>query len=141
MAVPSPNTQQVNATNNCVAACPVGKGSAADNKDYQKCVNDCIGQYYYTTTGTPAQSTKAKAGSDSDSAGPTPTQADVVSTVTSGDSTFTTTMHQTKGAAASNTDNAPSATATHNAAQAMKKFAPVGTGIGILGFLAAVFAL
>ncbi|KAK6865639.1 hypothetical protein PG995_002167 [Apiospora arundinis] len=139
IAVPSPNTQQVNSTNNCVAACPIGKGTASENRDYEKCVNDCIGKYYYTTTGTPAQTTKAKIGSDS--AAPTATQADVVSTVTSGDSIFTTTMHPTQGAAASNTDKG-SAEATHtNAAQAMNKLAPIGSGIGFLGFLAAIFAL
>lgn len=143
IAVPSPNTQQVNATNNCVAACPVGKGSAAENRDYEKCVNDCIGKYYYTSTGTPALTTKPV---KVDTAQPSTTEVDVTSTFTSGDSTFTTTMHETKVAAASNTpdstDSAASASATHkNAAQAMNKLAPVGSGIGLLGFLAAFFAL
>ncbi|KAK7952463.1 uncharacterized protein PG986_008191 [Apiospora aurea] len=141
IAVPSPNTQQVNATNNCVAACPVGKGTAADNKAYQECVNGCIGKYYYTSTGTPALTTKpAKVDS---SAAPSPSDVDIVSTVTSGDATFTTTFHSK---AAENTDtptdSAAAASATHkNAAQAMNKLAPVGSGIGLLGFLAAFFAL
>ncbi|KAK8042030.1 hypothetical protein PG993_006553 [Apiospora rasikravindrae] len=141
IAVPSPNTQQVNATNNCVAACPVGKGTAADNKAYQDCFNDCIGKYYYTSTGTPALSTKpAKV----DSSGtPSATDVDIVTTVTSGDATFTTTFHSK---AAQNTDtptdSADAASATHkNAAQAMNKLAPVGSGIRLLGFLAAFFAL
>ncbi|KAK8140445.1 hypothetical protein PG984_000511 [Apiospora sp. TS-2023a] len=143
IAVPSPNTQQVNATNNCVAACPVGKGTASENKNYETCVNDCIGKYYYTSTGTPALTTKAaKVGSDQPSA----TEVDVVSTITSGDNTFTTTMHETRVAAASNTpdstDSAASASSTHkNAAQAMNQLAPIGSGIGLLGFLAAFFAL
>ncbi|EAQ93249.1 hypothetical protein CHGG_01484 [Chaetomium globosum CBS 148.51] len=54
IAVPSPNDQQANATNTCVAGCPVGKGTEADNNAYAKCVGDCIGQNYYTPTiGTP----------------------------------------------------------------------------------------
>ncbi|KAH6650700.1 hypothetical protein F5144DRAFT_543714 [Chaetomium tenue] len=54
VAVPNPNDKQANDTNTCVAACPAGKGSEADNNAYAKCVGDCIGQNYYTpTVGTP----------------------------------------------------------------------------------------
>ncbi|KAK8048553.1 hypothetical protein PG994_010283 [Apiospora phragmitis] len=136
VGVPNPNTQQVNATNNCIAACPLSKGTAAENKEHDKCVNDCIGQYYLTSAGASATSTN--------SAQPSSSVVDVVSTVTSGDSTFTTTMHSTKLAAATNTDTGDSATSTgdhKNAAQAMNRLAPIGSGIGLLGFLAAFFAL
>lgn len=57
IAVPNPNEAQVNETTKCVAACPQGEGSAEDTAKYTDCVNDCIGKYYFTATGTPAAPT------------------------------------------------------------------------------------
>jgi len=53
IAVPSPSDQQANDTNNCVSACPLGKGTEADNNAYHDCVSGCIAKNYYTTAGTP----------------------------------------------------------------------------------------
>lgn len=62
IAVPNPNEQQVNATNNCVANCPKGSGTEDDNNKYAECVQGCIGQYYFTASGTPQPTGSAGSG-------------------------------------------------------------------------------
>ncbi|KAK3328978.1 hypothetical protein B0H66DRAFT_9588 [Apodospora peruviana] len=133
IAVPNPNASQVNETNKCVAACPQGSGSASDNKVYGDCVNKCIGQYYFTTDGTPTptgaaggSSGNGNTGGDSDSnnnggsAGPSGTVTDKSSTGPS----------NTNAAATSSTSGAAAAPG-----------ALVMNGAGALGFLAALLAI
>ncbi|KAK7744970.1 hypothetical protein SLS53_003203 [Cytospora paraplurivora] len=67
IAVPSPDAAQANATTECVAACDQGNGTASENQAYADCVQGCINTNYYTSTGTPAQSTGASGASASDS--------------------------------------------------------------------------
>lgn len=131
IAVPSPDNANVNATTACVAACPQGNGTAADNQAYADCVQTCIGQYYYTTTGTPNLATSAPAGSGS----VTPSVTQIKTTITSGGSTFVTTFAST--AAGSESSSSPTSSSKAGAAV----YGPVGTGLGLFGLLAGFIAL
>jgi len=54
ITVPSPNTQNIENTDKCVAACPQGNGSPAETDKYSACVQSCIKQNYYVSSeGTP----------------------------------------------------------------------------------------
>jgi len=55
--VPSPDAAAANKTNHCVASCPQGNGTAADNSAYANCLTNCIDTNYYTATGTAASAT------------------------------------------------------------------------------------
>ncbi|KAI0172332.1 hypothetical protein GGR52DRAFT_464990 [Hypoxylon sp. FL1284] len=135
IAVPSPDTQNVNSTIDCAAACPQGNGTAEDNDRFADCVNDCIGQYYFTSTGTPNLATSSGASGSSGSA-MTPSVTAVQSTVTSDGSTFVTSFSST--VAPSGTSSAPTSSSSGGADML---FSPVGSGIGLFSFLAAFLAL
>ncbi|KAI1407496.1 hypothetical protein F5Y13DRAFT_174750 [Hypoxylon sp. FL1857] len=136
IAVPSPDNSNVNKTTECVAACPQGNGTAADNLDYANCVNGCIAQYYYTSTGTPNLATTSGSGSGSSA---TPSVTQIQSTVTSDGSTFVTSFSST--VAPSESGSADSASTSSSSAGADMLFSPVGTGFGLFSFLAAFLAL
>lgn len=129
IAVPSPDNANVNATTSCVAACPQGNGTAEDNDAYAECVKGCIGEYYYTTTGTPNLAT-SKAGNDDSSVTQVPT------TIVSDGSTIVTSVPVTKSA--SNSANSASPTSTDSGAAV---YGPVGAGLGLFGLLAGFIAL
>jgi hypothetical protein len=131
IAVPSPDDQNVNETTKCVADCPQGNGTAADNQAYSDCVATCIGQYYYTTTGTPNLAT-SKAGGDSDGSA---SVTQIATTITSGGSTIVTSFAST----ATKDSNGPASTSSSDGAAAV--YGPVGSGLGLFGLLAAFAAL
>ncbi|KAJ4388395.1 hypothetical protein N0V85_007595, partial [Neurospora sp. IMI 360204] len=118
IAVPNPSDQDVNDTNDCVAACPKGNGTESDNAKYSDCVQDCIGQHYFTaTTGGAASSNPtgvAPANPNNSAAttttGVTRTNVVVVSTVVSGSFTTTVTTTSTPSAEPSESGNASTAT-------------------------------
>lgn len=121
-----------------MAACPVGTGTAADNQAYTNCVNGCVGQYFYTqSVGTPTGTGKADSGS-SVTSGASASVTNIVSVVTSGSSTFTTTIHSTAKASGTGSASA-SSSSSGNAADAV--FRPGTSAVGLLGFLAALLAL
>ncbi|KAI0421020.1 hypothetical protein EKO27_g10460 [Xylaria grammica] len=130
IAVPSPDNQNVNATTACVAECPQGNGTAADNQAYSDCVQKCIGDYYYTTTGTPNLAT-SKAGNADGSASVT----EVATTIVSGGSTIVTSVPHT----VSQASDGPSSTSSSEGAAAV--YGPVGTGLTLFGLLAGFVAL
>ncbi|KAI1214052.1 uncharacterized protein F4807DRAFT_112372 [Annulohypoxylon truncatum] len=138
IAVPSPDTQNVNKTTDCVAACPQGNGTATDNLNYANCVNECIAQYYYTTTGTP--NLASSTGASGSGASATPSVTEVKSTVTSDGSTFVTSFSSTVAASGTGSADSASSTSSSSAAADML-FSPVGSGIGLFSFLAAFLAL
>ncbi|KAI8956368.1 hypothetical protein F4801DRAFT_13707 [Xylaria longipes] len=129
IAVPSPDNQNVNATTACVADCPQGNGTAADNQAYADCVQKCIGEYYYTSTGTPNLATSG-AGSSGSSAFVT----QVPTTIVSGGSTIVTSVPST-GSSASG--SSPTSSTDSGAAV----YGPVGTGLTLFGLLAGFIAL
>ncbi|KAI1137037.1 hypothetical protein F5Y05DRAFT_95363 [Hypoxylon sp. FL0543] len=137
IAVPSPDSSNVNKTTECVAACPQGNGTAADNTNYANCVDGCIAQYYYTTTGTPNLATSSSGASGSTA---TPSVTQVQSTVTSDGSTFVTSFSSTVAPSGSGSSASASSTSSSSAAADML-FSPVGTGFGLFSFLAAFLAL
>ncbi|EGO53736.1 hypothetical protein NEUTE1DRAFT_106609 [Neurospora tetrasperma FGSC 2508] len=100
IAVPNPSDSDVNATNDCVTACPKGSGTDADNAAYQSCVEGCISQHYFTATtgaaGVVVANPTGTALSDSGTTGVTRTNVVVVSTMVSG--SFTTTITSTSAA-------------------------------------------
>ncbi|KAI1817980.1 hypothetical protein GGS20DRAFT_425811 [Poronia punctata] len=140
IAVPSPDSQNVNETTTCVANCDQGSGSAADNAAYGDCVSNCIGQFYFTNTGTPDLATSSKAGSNTENGGSSVTQ--VPTTITSGGSTYTTHVPSTTGGSSNSDDDAPPTSSSSAAAATMYPHAgTIGTGLGFVGLLAGVFAL
>ncbi|KAI0450677.1 hypothetical protein F5B21DRAFT_489994 [Xylaria acuta] len=132
IAVPSPDTQNVNATTSCVADCPQGDGTAADNQAYADCVQDCIGQYYFTSTGTPNAATSKAGNSDS---GSSASVTQVPTTIVSGGSTIVTSVPST----ASGASDGSSPTTTPDSGAAA--YGPVGTGLTLFGLLAGFIAL
>lgn len=135
IAVPDPNAAQANATNNCVADCPKGNGTASDNLQYADCVAACIGANYYTSTGTPQQ-TNAAAGSGAAATGTasttgatgTKTGSNPDKTAASGSGTGTGTA----------TGSTASATTTKNAGEALRV---TTSAFGLMGLVAALIAL
>ncbi|KAI1754993.1 hypothetical protein F4782DRAFT_489592 [Xylaria castorea] len=130
VAVPSPDVQSVNATTACVAACPQGNGTAADNEAYANCVQGCIAQYYYTSTGTPNLSTSHSGNSDSSAS-----VTQVPTTIVSGGSTIVTSVPSTVSSARAG--SSPTTTPGSGAAA----YGPVGTGLTLFGLLAGFIAL
>lgn len=132
VAVPNPNNSQVNATNDCVAACPQGNGTAADNLNYSNCVQGCIGKYYYSSAGgTPQTTGGSGSGSGSGASGSASTTATGTGAAATGSATGS------GSGTASGTATGASASGT-NAAEILR----VGTtGVGLLGLLAAFMAL
>jgi len=140
ITVPNPDVGAVNDTTSCVADCPQGRGTEEDNAAYGTCVQSCIDDHFLTTTfmgGQPTTTGGSSGGSNEVTATPTPS----VSTVTSGSSTYETTVTP----AAS--DSPPSETESSSENQATDApnggampFSPIGA-TGLLGLVAAFFAL
>lgn len=137
--VPSPDRGQVNATTQCVAACPQGKGTAADNKAYGDCVQGCIGKNYFVSSkGTP-EATGAAGGNNAQNSG-----TDTAAAPTGTDSTGTETgpaptgssATKSSGASSSKTGSAAAQSSTHNAAPAI-----IASGGALFGVVAALLAL
>ncbi|ROW11021.1 hypothetical protein VMCG_01210 [Cytospora schulzeri] len=132
IAVPSPDAAQANATTQCVASCDQGNGTASENQAYQDCVQDCIDNNYFTSTGTPAQSTDASGSTASDSAASATGTSDDSSSAsgTSGSST------------ASGTSSSSSSSASSSSSSSAEGSLKVGmAGVTLFGLIAAVFAL
>jgi hypothetical protein len=138
--VPTPDNQNVEQTTACVAACPQGNGTAEDNLAYSDCVQGCIGQYYFTNTGTPNPTSTGNGGSgNSGSASVTPSVTQIGTVITSDGSTFTTSFPSTAAVNPSESSNSPQSTSSSHAAAAV--YGPVGTGMGLFGLLAGFLAL
>ncbi|SCN70896.1 uncharacterized protein FFC1_01085 [Fusarium fujikuroi] len=147
ITVPSPDEKNINATTECVAACPKGKGSASDTEKYSVCLQDCIADNYWKTiSGTPRETAAAgskdeassAAGSAASKATGTASDEDSTATASASESDATATdASETASGSASGTasGSAASSTETGNAATAL-----VG-GVSLLGLVAAVLAL
>lgn len=139
--VPSPDRGQVNATTQCVAACPQGKGTAADNKAYGDCVQGCIGKNYFVSSkGTP-QATGAAGGNNAQNsntdtaAAPTGTDSSSTGTETGAASTGSSAT-KSSNTSGSKTGTAAAQTSTHNAAPAI-----IASGGAFVGVIAALLAM
>jgi len=132
IAVPAPNETNANNTTACAAACPKSDGSADSNVAWGECVQKCISENYFASTGTPQVTGAAGSGSGSGSGSAVSSAASVVATVTSNGSTFTTTRAATSTGAQSSSTAAP----TNGAGMVSASF-----GAGFVGLIAAVFAL
>ncbi|KAK3356192.1 hypothetical protein B0H65DRAFT_565502 [Neurospora tetraspora] len=141
IAVPNPSDQDVNETNDCVAACPKGNGTESDNAKYSDCVQDCIGQHYFTATTGGAASNPTNAAPVTTTTGVTRTNVVVVSTVVSGSFTTTVTSTSTPSAAPSESGDDGKATSTAmvestSSAGAAGRVAVGGLGGFLLGLAA-----
>lgn len=141
--VPSPNEKQVNATNECVAACDLGSGTEADNKKYEACRDGCIEKHYYKTeVGTPQQTAGSGSGSGGSGSG---SNGDATRSGSAADSTGTS-GSDSDDADSTATDSESSGTATGSGAAATTT-APNAAGAlavgsaSILAVVAAVLAL
>jgi acyl-homoserine lactone acylase PvdQ len=134
IAVPSPDDASANATTDCAAKCDKGDGSAEQNVAWGECVQGCIEDYYFASTGTPNLATSKAGGSDHS----TPVVTNVQTTFTSGGSTFTSTFPSTVASADPSESAGPAETTSGNAAAV---YGPVGAGMGLFGLLAGVLAL
>ncbi|TGJ88208.1 hypothetical protein E0Z10_g518 [Xylaria hypoxylon] len=130
ISVPSPDNASVNATTACVAACPQGSGTAADNLAYADCVQKCIGEFYYTTSGTPNLATSNAANGDNSAS-----VTNVPTTIVTDGSTIVTSVPRT----ATQASDSPSTTSSSEGAAAV--YGPVGTGLTLFGLLAGFIAL
>jgi len=134
LSVPFPNDQQANATVNCVAACPIGKGTEADNNAFTKCTTDCVNNNYYSpSSGTPQPTGGASSGgnSNSGSGGDNNNNGN-------GDSTGNGDATGTGDNAGTQTSGGPSPSQSTGAAALFGASSGV---VGVLGFVAAVMAL
>ncbi|KAF9761574.1 hypothetical protein IL306_003779 [Fusarium sp. DS 682] len=144
ITVPSPNDKNINATTECVAACPKGKGSASDTEKYSVCLQNCISDNYWKTVdGTPRETGAADS---KDKASSAESAASEATGTASEDSTATASASESDATAtgASETSGSASGTASGSAAQSSETgnaaTALVG-GVSLLGLVAAVFAL
>lgn len=134
VAVPSPNDDSANATTQCAAKCNQGNGSAEQNVAWGECVAECIKNHYYASTGTPNATGAAGNGSGSGSA--SATVQPVTSTIVSNGSTMVSVSTPTP-TKPGQSGSSSSPTAPANAAGMVT----VGTGAGVFGLVAALFAL
>ncbi|KOS16688.1 hypothetical protein ESCO_004881 [Escovopsis weberi] len=144
--IPSPNASQAVSTNNCVAKCSQGDGSAAATKAYEQCVSACITNNYYTTDfGTPEQTPAPKpadsgkgsdsgSDSDSDSGSGSGSGSNSGSGSGKGDGSSGSGATKTAGSAAGSRTTGATATPTDNAA-------PYVAGSAMLGLMGMVLAL
>ncbi|KAK1834684.1 hypothetical protein QBC39DRAFT_342537 [Podospora conica] len=82
ISVPNPNENDANATNKCVAECPQGKGSEAENLAYADCITKCINTYFYTITAVGSQPTGTTESGSGSGSGTTGTGAAPAATTT-----------------------------------------------------------
>jgi cobalamin biosynthesis Mg chelatase CobN len=143
LQVPSPNGSQVNATTQCVADCPQGKGTAADNKAFGDCIQKCIsGHYFVTSKGTPEATGSAggsNAANSNTASAPTGTDSSETSTETgteTGPAPTGSAATKSSGASGSKTGSAAAQSSTHNAAPAI-----IASGSAFVGVIAALLAL
>ncbi|KAK4140861.1 uncharacterized protein C8A04DRAFT_39593 [Dichotomopilus funicola] len=152
IAVPSPDDSQVNDTTKCVANCPKGKGTEADNNKYSQCVQDCIGQHYFTgSAGAPPQATSTAGSGSGSGSGSSSGSGDASSTGGAGSGSGSGSGNSDSTGSAGN-GNGPTGTSGNGASQTTGNAAASSTGAaslvgvssgvaGVFGFIAAVLAL
>ncbi|KAL5614477.1 hypothetical protein BROUX41_004582 [Berkeleyomyces rouxiae] len=129
--VPNPNEAQVNATTECVAACPQGNGTEAETQAYITCRDGCIDQFYYNTqSGTPSGTSGSNSGSGS-SASASATGSGSSSASSSGSSGS---ASSTGSSGSSSSDSAT----TDTSGASLVSFS---SGLGLIGVFVAALAL
>ncbi|ORY66340.1 uncharacterized protein BCR38DRAFT_338969 [Pseudomassariella vexata] len=139
ITVPSPDNAAANATTECVANCDQGSGSAADNTAYGSCVDGCIAQYFYSTTGGASAATATAAGTGTGTGSASVTA--IVSTITDASTTFETTVGSSTIEAGSATESGTGSSATSTSSSAAGMLFSPAAPVGLLGFLVAMLAL
>lgn len=129
LAVPFPSDTQANNTVNCVAACPIGKGTEADNNAYTKCTSDCVSANYYNpSSGTPQPTGGASSGGNNN---------DDDNNDSNGDNTGNDDATGTDDNEGTQTSDGPSPSQSTGAASVLGASGVVG----VFGFVAAIMAL
>ncbi|KAK0667389.1 hypothetical protein QBC41DRAFT_324151 [Cercophora samala] len=140
--VPNPGEADVEATNKCVAECPKGNGTEADNLAYGKCYSACVSAHYYTAT--PGVAPKPTGGASSGNG----------NSNNSGDSTNNNSGDNNNNEDGGDDSNNEDGTTNNQEGSPTSTGAPagvttnaavpgavVGSGMGLLAFLGAVMAL
>ncbi|OAA48650.1 hypothetical protein NOR_01900 [Metarhizium rileyi] len=137
ITVPSPDSQNIENTHKCVAACPQGKGSPAETEKYSNCIQDCIKQNYYVTgEGTPNATGGSGGNGGSGSGSPSGTAA------TATGSGASPTKSSSNSGSGSGSKTSSSGTQTGTGAATTSTGAAAGFAIGSSGaFVGAVAAL
>lgn len=147
--VPSPNEQNVQNTNKCVADCPQGDGTPAQTDKYSACVNKCISDNFYASSeGTPNPTGSPGNNGNNGSNGSSASGSDATPTATAtGAGTSPSGTASGTGSSGSQTTGSGSAsgTQTGTGASATKTGAAAGLTLGssgaFVGALAALLAL
>jgi len=122
----TPDATAANNTNNCVAACPKGNGTAADNAAYATCLEDCIKEYS-TATGAAASGTGDSGNNNAASTG-------------TGTATGSAASGSGASSGSSHGSSSPSASST-SSSSAADMVRVGGSAVGLLAFLAFFMAL
>lgn len=137
--VPNPSTANINDTNKCIADCPKGNGTKADNDSYATCQQGCISKYYYTgTPGVPASQPTAGSGSGSGSGTGSGSGSGSGGSGGSGSGSGGS-PSGTVGAGASGSGTGAGASQT--GANGAGRLYMAGSAVGLVGFVAALLAL
>jgi len=124
----TPDATAANNTNNCVAACPKGNGTAAENAAYATCLEGCI-KKYYTSTGAAATATGDSGNNNAASTG----TGTVTGSVASGTGSSSGSSHGSSSSSAS--------AKSSSSASAADMVRVGGSAVGLLAFLAFFMAL
>ncbi|KAF5125482.1 hypothetical protein E5D57_010170 [Metarhizium anisopliae] len=149
ITVPSPNEQNIENTNKCVAACPKGDGSPEQSQKYSDCSQKCIKDNYYASSeGTPNPTGSAGNNGNNGSNGSSASGSDAAPTATgTGAGASPSGTASGTGSSGSQTTGSGSAsgTQTGTGASATKTGAAAGLTLGssgaFVGALAALLAL
>ncbi|KAI5798890.1 hypothetical protein EDC01DRAFT_649628 [Geopyxis carbonaria] len=149
---PAPTEEMVKATTECVAACPKGDGTVAQNERYSVCQSSCITKQYFASTlgaasgnaaaATAAAGASSKAASIASKATATGSASDSSATGSSSSDSSSDSSASGTGssdsASASGTGAAASASASAGAASGLQV---AGVSTGAFAIMAALFAL
>jgi len=151
---PSPNSSMISDTTSCVAACPKGKGTDADNAAYAKCLNSCISSSFLPsgTAAAAAQTTDSSAATTTDSSdtsstassGSAPASTGGSSTGSSGSSktgsSASSTGSSDSSASATSGGSSSSGTSTGSAAASSSSGSSAASNVQVGGFITGAFA-
>jgi len=140
--LPVPDAAAISATNQCEANCPKGSGTAADNDTYATCLKGCVSSLYFTasSTGTPAIPTVVGGSTMVAITTTTSSNASGVTTST-GSGVIVKSTTTSTGSGTTSTGTMTSTSAAPKSTNAAGKTVFNVPAVGLMGVLAAVFAL
>ncbi|EEQ33148.1 hypothetical protein McanMca71_005578 [Microsporum canis] len=139
--VPCPSNQDAKDTTNCASKCPTNQGPEA----YAACQKGCIQSHFYTAGATPtaAHPDPTSGGSSATTTGSSPsnTSGSGSQSSSSGSGSGSETSGSGSGSSPSATHSGSGSSPTHSGAAVSNAQFQLGTAAGVIGLLAAAFAL